>query len=96
MNTLLWILAISGWCTLVWFTKNATRHLRSYENYCAQRNGQPPTPLPLNTDIDKPMDAQVRSYSRRGVAPSTYNDETLLTIVLFLVAVLVSLAAFSY
>lgn len=81
MNTFLWIFAISGWCGLFWFTKNATAHLRNYEKFGTSGNEQLP--------------AQDREYRRHGVGPSTYNDETLLSILIFLIALVVSIAAFS-
>ncbi|MFK8050206.1 MAG: hypothetical protein AB8B81_17390 [Halioglobus sp.] len=81
MNTFLWIFAITGWCALFWFTKNATAHLRNYEKF--------------STDGNEQIPAQNREHRRHGVAPSTFSDETLLTIVIFLTALLVSIAAFS-
>ncbi len=80
MNTFLWMFAILGWCALIWFTKNATSHLKN----CGK----------FSTDSSEQIPAQERECRRYGVAPSTFNDETLLTIVIFLITVVVSIAAF--
>lgn len=81
MNTLLWISAIFGWSALIWFTRNATALLKNYDKFATGSSDQLPP--------------QEREYRRYGVAPSTFNDETLLSIVLFLIALVVSIAAIS-
>ncbi|MFT4824768.1 MAG: hypothetical protein ACI9GB_002119 [Halioglobus sp.] len=81
MNTFLSVWAIVGWSALIWFTSNATAHLKNYEKFATGSSYQSPLQEP--------------EYRRYGVAPSTFNDETLLTIVLFLGTVVVSIAALS-